>query len=133
MSTKLDAIFRPASIAVIGATRKKGKIGQAVLKSLMDGDFNGPIFPVNPREPVILTKKCYKSILDIPDPAEMAVIVVPKEHVLKVVEECGEKRVKGLIMITAGFKEIGGKGIDLENDLGELLHKYGMRMVGPNC
>lgn len=129
----LDCIFKPKSIAVIGASTKRGSIGREILNNLLAHGFNGMVFPVNPKAEVINSMKCYASVNAIPDSVDLAVIVVPKDGVLAVAEECGKKGVKGLIVISAGFKEIGGEGIELENQLLKIVHKYGMRMAGPNC
>jgi len=129
----LDSIFRPKSIAVIGASRTKGSIGREILHNLIDYGFNGMVFPVNPKAEVIHSIKCYASVLDIPDPVDLAVIVVSKEFAIKAIDECGKKGVKGLVVITAGFRETGEKGRKLEEDLLSVVKKYGMRMVGPNC
>ncbi len=132
-SKSLDFIFKPRSIAVIGASRKKQTIGNEIIHNLIEYEFNGKIFPVNPKASVIHSMKCYPSILDIPDEVDLAIIIVPKHHILKVVDQCGKKGVKGLIVITAGFKETGAKGIILEQKLKDRIMRYGMRMVGPNC
>ncbi len=129
----LDPIFRPKSIAIIGASRRKGSIGREILHNLMEYEFNGKIFPVNPTADVIHSVKCFPSVSAIPDPVDLAVIVVPKEHVLDIVDECGQKRIKGLVVITAGFKEVGGNGLVLEQKLKEKIRSHGMRMIGPNC
>ncbi len=133
MNKSLDCIFRPRSLAVIGASSTRHKIGREILHNLIDYEFNGKIFPVNPREGVIHSMKAYASVLDIPDPVDTAIIVVPKEKVAGVVEQCGKKGVKGLVVITAGFREVGGQGIALEEELLGIVKKYSMRMVGPNC
>jgi len=132
-SHSLDAIFKPKSIAVIGATVREGTIGHELLHNIIRYGFNGMLFPVNPNYKFIHSIKCYPSVGDIPDPVDLAFIVVPKQHVAKVAEECGKKGVKGLVIISAGFKEIGGEGIKREQALVELGKKYGFRMVGPNC
>ncbi len=131
--TSLDAIFRPRSIAVIGASRKKGSIGRNILHNLIEYEFNGPVFPVNPGATVIHSIKCYPDVASIPDQVDLAIIVVPKQLALEATAECGKKGVKGIIMITAGFKEVGGEGVKLEEKLGEIIRKYKMRLVGPNC
>ncbi len=131
--TNLDCIFKPKSIAVIGVSRERGSIGREILHNLIDYGFNGMVFPVNPKVEVIHSIKCYSSVLEIPDPVDLAVIVVPKEIALKVIEECGQKGVKGLVVITAGYKETGGKGGELEEELLQMVKKYNMRVVGPNC
>jgi acyl-CoA synthetase (NDP forming) len=129
----LNAIFKPKSIAIIGATTRRGSIGRELINNLFSFEFNGMIFPVNPRYDYIHSTKCYPTVLSIPDPVDLAVVVVPKEHVLMAVEDCGRKGVKGLVIITAGFKEVGGKGEERERELAEIAKKYDMRMVGPNC
>ncbi|TKJ41506.1 acyl-CoA synthetase [candidate division LCP-89 bacterium B3_LCP] len=132
-ASTLDPIFRPRSIAVIGASRKKGSIGRNILHNLIEFEFNGPVFPINPQANVIHSIKCYPSLQDVPDEVDLAIIVVPKSLANKAVEDCGKKGVKGIIMITAGFKEVGGDGLEREREIGKILKKYQMRMVGPNC
>jgi acetate---CoA ligase (ADP-forming) len=129
----LDAIFRPRSIAVIGASTHRGSIGHEILHNLVEHDFQGVVFPVHPTARVIHSIKAYASVLDIPDPVEMAIVVVPYRHVLAVVDECGRKGVRGLVVITAGFREVGGEGIAREDALIELVRRYDMQLVGPNC
>ncbi len=129
----LDSIFRPRSIAVVGASRGRTSIGREILHNLIDNEFDGPIFPVNPKAPMVHSMKAYPSVLDIPDPVDLAVIVVPREAVPGVIDECGKKEVRGLVVITAGFREVGGEGARLEETIREQVRRYGMRMVGPNC
>jgi acetyl coenzyme A synthetase (ADP forming)-like protein len=129
----LDAIFKPKSIAIIGATTRRGSIGREILRNLFDFEFNGTIFPVNPRYEYIHSTKAYPSVLAIPDAVDLAVIVVPKEHVAQAVEDCGRKGVKGLVIISAGFREVGGEGVKREERIMRLVEQYGMRMIGPNC
>ena len=129
----LDAIFKPKSIAVVGATTRKGSIGREILNNLFTFEFNGKIFPVNPKYEYIYSTKAYPTVLSIPDPVDLAIIIVPKEDVLMVVEDCGRKGVKGLVIISAGFKEVGGEGEEREKKLIEIADKYGIRMIGPNC
>lgn len=131
--SSLDYVFKPRSIAIVGASRRKGTIGYEILHNLVSGDYNGKVFPVNPKAEVIHSIKCYPSISEVPDAVDMAVIVVPSAVVPTVVEQAGEKGVKGLVVISAGFKETGQKGAELEKKLLDVVHKYGMRMVGPNC
>jgi acetyltransferase len=130
---ELDSIFKPHSVAVIGASTRKGTIGRELLRNMIDYEFNGMIFPVNPKAEYIQGIKTFPSVLDIPDQVDMAVVVVPKEQVLKVVDECGQKGVRGLVVISAGFREVGGEGIEREKKLVALIQKYHMRLVGPNC
>ncbi|HKY33781.1 MAG TPA: acetate--CoA ligase family protein [Candidatus Polarisedimenticolia bacterium] len=131
--SSLDAIFRPGSIAVVGASRDRTSIGWEILHNLIEYEFNGPLFPVNPRAATVHSVKCYPSVGEVPDPIDLAVIVVPRDLVPRVVEECGRKGVRGLVVITAGFKEVGGDGVRREADLLALVRRYGMRMIGPNC
>lgn len=131
--SSLDCIFRPSSLAVIGASSRRNTIGREILHNLIDYEFNGKIFPVNPKAGVIHSIKAYSTILDVPDAVDLAIIAVPSEAVSTIAEQCGRKGVKGLVVISAGFKEIGGRGIELENDLMAVVKKYGIRMVGPNC
>ena len=129
----LEYIFQPKSVAVIGASPRKGSIGREILHNLIINEFNGKIFPVNPNYDVIHSIKCYSTILDVPDAVDLAIIVVPRDSVPEVAEKCGRKGVRGLVVISAGFKEVGGHGVELENQLAEICHRYRMRMIGPNC
>jgi acetyltransferase len=130
---KLQALFRPKSVAIIGASRTPGKVGHIVAKNTIESGFEGGIYPINPRAEEILGLKCYASILDVPEAVDLAVIAIPAKHVLQAAEECGRKGVKGLIVISAGFKEIGHEGAILEKKLVEIGSKYDMRIQGPNC
>jgi acetyltransferase len=129
----LDKVFKPRSIAIIGASRKKQTIGREIIHNLIEYEFTGAIYPVNPNADSIHSVKCYASVHDIPGEVDLAIITVPKQLVLGVVDECGKKGIKGLIVITAGFKEVGAEGAALEEQLLEKIKHYGMRMVGPNC
>jgi len=129
----LDTIFRPRSVAVIGASRRKQTIGRETLRNLIDFEFTGPVYPVNPSASVVHSMQAHRSIEEIPGPVDLAVIVVPRDHVLDVVDQCGRKGVGGLVVISAGFREVDSAGAELERQLAEKLAHYGMRMVGPNC
>ncbi|MEM0152731.1 MAG: acetate--CoA ligase [Ignisphaera sp.] len=126
-------LFRPRSVAVIGASREPGKVGYAVLKNIINSGFQGKIYPINPKAEEILGIKAYKSVLDVSDDIDLGVIVVPASIALDVAEECGKKGIKHLVVISAGFKEVGGEGIEREKKLVDIARRYGMRMVGPNC
>ncbi|WP_462272236.1 acetate--CoA ligase alpha subunit [Methanohalophilus sp.] len=128
----LSSLFNPNSVAVIGASRKKGKVGNAVLSNLVN-DFRGNIYPVNPGEEKIEGLTCYASILDLADEVDLAVVVVPANVVPPTLEECGRAGVKYVVVISAGFKEAGVEGAKLERSALEICNKYDMRMVGPNC
>ncbi len=127
----LSSIFEPKSIAVVGASNNVKKWGGRIFKNI-SGSFKGPVYPVNPKEETIQGATSYPSVLDIPGDVEMAVVAVPAPSVIPVVEECGKKDVKGLVVITAGFGETGGEGKELEKKLVAVVTKYGMRMIGPN-
>jgi acetyltransferase len=129
----LDAIFHPRSIAVIGATEKEGSVGRTILWNLLSSPFGGTVYPVNPTRPAILGVKAYPSISAIPDPVDLAVIVTPAKSTPALVEECGEAGIKGVIIISAGFKEVGPEGVELERQVLEQARKYSIRVVGPNC
>lgn len=129
----LDAIFYPRSIAVVGASRETGSVGQSVLANLIGSRFKGVVFPINPKATSILGIKAYARILDVPDEVDLAVIVVPSQGVPLVLEECGQAGVKGAIIITAGFKEIGLPGVELEVQVQEIARRHQMSLVGPNC
>ncbi len=129
----LDSLLKPSSVAVIGASRTPGTIGYETLHNLLLGGFTGAVYPVNPHAASIHSVRAYPSVSDLPEAPELAIVVVPKEHVAAVVKECGEVGVRGLVVITAGFKEVGGAGVERERELLALVRRYGMRMVGPNC
>ncbi|HNL27785.1 MAG TPA: CoA-binding protein, partial [bacterium] len=129
----LDAIFKPRNVAVIGASRKSKTIGHEIIHNLIECGFTGAIYPVNPNAPAIHSIKAYPTVKDIPDEVDLAIITVPKQLVLGVVDECAAKGIKGLIVITAGFKEVGAEGAALEDQLMAKIKKNDMRMVGPNC
>ncbi len=129
----LDGILRPRRVAVIGASRTPNTIGHEIVSNLIDYGFTGTVFPVNPQADAIRSLKAYPRIGAVPDKVDMAVITVPKQHVLAVAEECGQAGVQGLTVISAGFREVGGEGAERERQLMEIVRRHGMRMVGPNC
>ncbi len=129
----LEAIFAPGSVAVVGASPDPTKLGYRVLRNVVDNRYAGRIIPIHPTAPSILDLPAYPSVAAVPEPVDLAVIVVPPQAVLPVVAECGQHGVRGLVVITAGFKEVGGPGKELERRLVELVRRFGMRMVGPNC
>ncbi|MGD8374602.1 MAG: CoA-binding protein, partial [Acidobacteriota bacterium] len=129
----LDPLFRPRAVAVVGASRNPTSIGRMILGNLVEFGFQGPVYPVNPSAAVVHSMRCYRKVSDIPEPVDLAILVVPPQHVPKVVDDCGRKGVRALIVITAGFKEIGGEGAAREAKLMKQVRRWGMRMVGPNC
>jgi acetyltransferase len=133
MPTSLDPLFRPESVAVIGASRNPGTIGYQIVDNLVRHGYKGVVYPVNPNAPAIHSIPSFPSVSSIPGTVDMAVVVVPKEAVLKVVDECGKKGVKGVVVISAGFKEVGGEGLGREEVLLDIVQRHGMRLVGPNC
>ena len=129
----LESVFSPSSIAVVGASRHKGKIGYEILRNLVLGEYQGTIYPVNPKAVSIHGIPAHPTVEAIPGPVDLAIITVPVDIALDAVEACGRKGVRGLVVITAGFREVGGAGLDREERLVELCRTYGMTMVGPNC
>lgn len=129
----LEMFFAPRSIAVVGAGREPGKLGYDVLNNLLQYGYKGQVHPINPKADEILGLKCYPTVLEVPGPVDLAVIVVPARFVPDVIQQCGEKGVKGAIIISAGFKEAGLEGVKLERQVVATAKEYGLRIVGPNC
>jgi len=129
----ISFFFNPKSIAVVGASGTPGKVGYNVLKNIIESKYSGKLYPINPKANEILGNKAYKSVLDVPEEIDIAIFVIPGKFVNKIAEECGKKGIRGLVVITAGFKEIGGEGIVRELELVKVAKKYGMRVIGPNC
>ncbi|MBO3840017.1 MAG: acetate--CoA ligase family protein [Thermoproteota archaeon] len=130
---KLEAFLNPRSVAVVGASREEKKVGHRILRNLINSGFKGSIYPVNPNADMILGYKCYKSVSEIEEDVDLAVVSVPANAVLGVVEECGRKGVKGVVVISAGFSETGRDGVMLEKQLVSKCREYGIRLQGPNC
>ena len=129
----LDKVMKPRSIAVIGASTKEHTIGSDIMKRLTDYGFTGPIYPVNPKGGEILGLKVYRNVLEIEGDVDLAIIVVNAKFVLDTIDQCHEKGVGGLCVISAGFKETGAQGAELERALLTKVREYNMRCVGPNC
>ncbi|MBI4970500.1 MAG: acetate--CoA ligase family protein [Candidatus Omnitrophica bacterium] len=129
----LDSIFKPKSIAVIGASRRESAVGHAVFKNILSGGYKGIIYPVNPGADSVLGVRCYKSILEIPDPIDLAILIVHAQDSVKIFQDCIKKGVKGVVIISAGFKEVGAEGAKLEKEIAALAIKHGIPLVGPNC
>lgn len=132
-SGALQYIFKPTSVALIGATDKEGSVGKTVLKNLISTTFGGIVYPVNPKRTHVLGIHAYPSVKDIPTPVDLAVICTAARIVPSVVKECVENGVKGIIIISAGFKEMGVEGVALEEQILECIKGTGVRIVGPNC
>ena len=126
----MNGMLQPKSVAVIGASATKGKIGHTVMVNLQESNYKGGVYPINPKEKEILGTKCYASVLDVEDSIDAAIITVPAKFVSAIVDECGQKGVKGLLVITSGFSEVGDEA--LEREIVEKAHSYGMRVLGPN-
>ena len=133
LMTILDKIMKPKSIAVVGASTKEHTIGSDIMKRLQEYNFNGKIYPVNPKGGIIEGLQAYTSVLEIPGEVDLAIIVVNAKFVLSTIDQCHEKGIKGLCIITAGFKETGAEGAEAEKQLLAKVREYGMRCVGPNC
>ncbi|MFW5940391.1 MAG: bifunctional acetate--CoA ligase family protein/GNAT family N-acetyltransferase [Chloroflexota bacterium] len=129
----LDAIFRPETVAVIGASETPGSVGRTLLWNLITNSFGGTVFPVNIKRSSVLGIKAYPSISDVPEPVDLAVIATPAQTVPGIIGECVEVGVKGAIIISAGFKERGPEGAALEQEILETAREGGMRIIGPNC
>ncbi len=129
----LDRVFKPKSIAVIGASNKLGTPGYNIFRNLIGSGYEGVVFPVHPSNESIQGVQAYKNVQDIPKIADLAIIATPSKIVPDVVEQCGKKGIKGFVIISAGFKEIGKKGIELEQTLLDIRKKYNLRIIGPNC
>jgi len=129
----LEAIFAPKTVAVIGASETTGSVGRTIVRNLISTPFGGTVFPVNPKHPSILGIKAYPNIAAVPEPVDLAVVVTPATTVPGIIRECVEAGVKGAIIISAGFKETGQAGAELERQILEYAHKGKMRIIGPNC
>ena len=132
-STSLDCILAPRTVAVIGASRRRGTIGGELLHNLLSRGFAGAVYPINPAVHAVQGVRAWPTIGDVPDEIDLAVLAVPASRVIPEVEACGKKGVRGLVVITAGFGELGGQGQEMQDELVRLVRHYGMRMVGPNC
>ena len=129
----LDVFFAPKSVAVVGATENQGSVGRTILWNLMTSPFGGTVFPVNPKRASVLGVKAYPSLTEIPEPVDLAVIVTPPPSIPGIIRECGETGVRGAVVISAGFKEIGPEGAALEQKVLEEARAAKIRVIGPNC
>lgn len=129
----LEKLFNPRSIAVIGASNKKGSVGYTLFRNLISAEYDGIVFPVNFKSPSVQGIQAYPTILEVPSQVDMAVIVVPAKAVPETMRQCGEAGVSGAVIITAGFKEVGAEGLALEKEVAAIAEQYGVRILGPNC
>jgi acetate---CoA ligase (ADP-forming) len=132
-AASLRSFFRPASVAVVGASRDPSSIGYRILQALIMNRFQGSVYPVNPKAAVIGSMRSYPSVGELPEPVDLAIISVPRDAVLPVVDDCAKRGVKALIVVTAGFAEADETGRALQRQLLERVRGYGLRMIGPNC
>ena len=133
--SNLAPFFSPQGVAVIGASSNPSKLSHAVLRNLLDpaAPYPGPVYPVNPKADDILGLRCYPDIQAVPDPVELAVIITPAETVPSVVEACGQRGINGIVVISGGFREVGGEGVIRERQVIDCARRYQMRVIGPNC
>ncbi len=133
VGSKLDAVFQPRSVAVVGASTRRGTVGNDIFRNLLLNELNGSVYPVNPKASHVLGVHCYGSLEEIPGEVDMAVVIVPAKAVLGVTDQAIAKGVKALVVISAGFKEIGHEGAELEDRLREKVRAAGVPLIGPNC
>lgn len=132
-TASLRPLFKPRVVAVIGASRDPASIGHRLLQTLIEGGFRGPVYPVNPKTGEVAGLRAYRSVREIPESVDLAVVAVPRGAVSGVVDECGQRGVRALVIITAGFAETGTEGRALQEELVRKARGYGMRLIGPNC
>lgn len=130
--TNLDVFFRPHGVAVIGASRDPQKLGHGVVRNLVDYGYNGPIYPINPQATEIYNRRAYPSVLEAPDPLDLAILVVPAPLVPAELEQCGRRGIKAAIVISGGFREVGPEGAAREAEAVRICRQYGIRLLGPN-
>jgi acetate---CoA ligase (ADP-forming) len=132
-STDLSAFFHPSSIAVVGASESAGKLGHEILKNLVEGGFPGALYPINPKSERILGLTCFRNVKDVPDDVDLTVLIIPARLVPQALQDCGEKGVKGAVIISGGFSEAGPEGEELQKLAASVAAEYGVRLIGPNC
>ena len=128
----LDPFFKPKTVAVVGASRKPRKFGHVIFKNFVDSEFEGKVYPINPEAETILGLKAYPSVVDVPGELDLTVIAVPASKVPAIVDDCLTKGVRAAVIISGGFKEIGGEGAKLESSIKEKIKGSILRIVGPN-
>jgi acetate---CoA ligase (ADP-forming) len=130
---QLDAIFAPTSLAVVGASTSPGKVGHDIFSNILKGGFQGVLYPVNPKARSVLSVRAYPTITDIPDPVDLAMIILPPKAALTSIEDAIVKGVKGIVIVSAGFREVGGEGREIEDRIVAMCREADVRVVGPNC
>ncbi len=131
--SSVKPFFEPRGVAIIGASDRPDKLSHGILKNMLQYGYAGGIYPVNPKNSEILGKPCYADILSVPDPVDLAVIILPASAIPAVLDDCGKKGIKAVTVISGGFKEVGEAGKQLEAQILEITKKFNMRMIGPNC
>lgn len=131
--SRFHALFNPRSIAVVGASTRANSVGRAVLSNILLHGYTGVVYPVNPKATSILGVRAHPSVLEIPEEVDLAVIIIPSGAVPHVLEQCGERGIKGGVVISAGFKELGAEGAKREEAAGQVARRFGIRLIGPNC
>jgi len=131
--SQLDGILRPKSVAVIGASTSPDKLGHEILKNILDGGYQGAVYPINPKADTILDLPCHTNVKELQEPPDLAVLIIPARFVPQAIQDCGEKGVKGAVIITGGFAEAGAEGEELQQQTTEVARKFGVRLIGPNC
>ena len=129
----LSRVLSPKSVAIVGASRKEGSVGEAIFKNLLSADFQGVLYPVNPKTDHLGGVKCYPTIGAIGSPVDLAILIVPNTVVPAVLRECAAAHIPGAVVVSAGFKEIGGRGIELEEEIKQIAEESGIALIGPNC
>ncbi|BBO78452.1 acyl-CoA synthetase [Desulfosarcina widdelii] len=129
----LDALFNPESVAVVGASSTPGKVGHDIFVNILKGGYTGTLYPVNPKAKSIASVRAYPDIQDIPDPIELAIIILPPRLAESAIKQAIEKGVKAVVIVSAGFKEVGGEGLEIEKRIVAMCREAGVRVVGPNC
>ncbi|MFP2962194.1 CoA-binding protein [Myxococcus sp. 1LA] len=129
----LDVLFAPRSVAVVGATERPGSVGRTVLWNLISNPFGGTVYPINPKRPNVLGIKAWPSLSALPERVDLAVVVTPAQAVPGVIQECAELGIRGAIILSAGFKEIGAEGERLEQEILRIAQAAQVRIIGPNC
>ena len=130
---RLDAIFEPASLAVVGASTAPGKVGHDIFVNILKGGYTGTLYPVNPKARSVASVRAYPTILDIPDEVSLAMIILPPKLAVRAVEDAIEKGVKGIVIVSAGFREVGEEGRQIEDQIVAMCREAGVRVIGPNC
>ncbi|MBN2316464.1 MAG: CoA-binding protein, partial [Sedimentisphaerales bacterium] len=129
----LEHFFNPKSVAIVGASHTKGKVGYEILKNMIDASYPGKIFPINPKAQTIEGLKCFPDLKSIGQKPDLVIVIVPAKIVPSIMQQCADVGTKSVIIITAGFKEIGKEGKALEKEVIKIARKAGIRIVGPNC